>query len=502
MSQIQEQLRDFQRPTNPKDLYIFLFLATGENIPAARICPDHQTPWEFCQAAFFDKYPSIMAIGPRGGTKTRTIAKLITAQLYFLDGVEIANVGAIEKQAKKCYRYVADFLDRSCPQRLVKSLRSETRLDNGSMYEQLVGTVSGVNSPHPTKLFVDEVELMRPEVLEELMMVPTTNKMMGIPSSLVLTSTRKYSFGTVQGLLDNKAGGFQPFIWCYKEVAENCGVERRGSKPKKFVIKDYMDLDEAYQPKEKEITAWSNCGKCPLLPTCKGSLARAAGFYSIDDLIRVFTRTNIETWVQQMECRKTSTLGRVYPTYDEAVHKGDYPYNANLPIDVCMDYGFSEPAAVGFWQEDEDTGDVFRIGEIYESGLTTGALAARIKKALKQWKLEWDDVRYGIGDSEQAQQIADLQEYGIYVEAMKKGTIQAGLNIVRGYMRTSDGKILLHVDNSCEHFNREAQGYRYKLGPDGKPTEVPVDKNNHTLDEARYYLTYLATHGAPNILVI
>ena len=502
-TELREKLANYPRPVTPHELYVFMYLmAGGENIPSVAVCPDHQTPWDLCESAFFNKHGSLLAIGPRGGGKTRTLAKLVGAELFFVDGVEIANVGAIEKQAGKCYRYVETFLKTACPQRLVRAIRSETRLDNQALFEQLVGTVSGVNSPHPNKLRVDEVELMKREVLEELMMVPTSNKQRGIPSNLILTSTRKYNSGTVQHLLDQKDNDLVPFVWCYKEVAENCGLERRGSGRKRYVIKDYYNAAEDGEYKTIEVEAWSNCGSCPLLPSCRGDLARSQGYYAIEDLIRVFRRVNISTWIQQMDCRRALTTGLVYPQFDEATHTGDYPYNPELAMDISLDFGFSNPAAVGFWQEDEDSGVAYLVDEIYESGLTTEALANRIKEVLKKYKLTPDHLRYGLGDSEQAQQIADLRDHGIHLEAVKKGTIVSGLDAVRRYLHSFEYGVRIRIDRGCVNHINEIKKYRNKTGPDGQPSENPVDRDNHGMDELRYYITFLESSGEPNILLL
>lgn len=944
MGAIQEAIARLPKPVTPQDLYLFLYLATGENIPHKAVCRDHQTPWDMTVKAFFNQSGSILGIGNRKGSKTRSVAKLVLAELKFIDGVEIASVGAIEKQANKCFRYVDSFLKRACPDEVVKALRSETRLTNGSSYEQLVGTISGVNclvgstlidcprdldkypkgvpiqelvgqeihtygydigndrfglykaknirktgssvpvfkvtfswktpgsgkshvesvtgtqehpmllksgeykplgelkpgdslqpfysglytvdslrfgkdklpgrwvrssknkypdehrfvcselfgdippgvevhhlnhnhqdntpsnlvlmtkedhhihhfgsdyqahitelslkkmsmsktknkvfpvwqnkafleaeiakgkslrqidrelgtsavekwakifglkskqqllleeqhqakclrveaaktrvatdkrsvyykapykdrewlsaevltgkspaeiaancavltetiqewldkfsipwqklspssqqvrdkiraatlrryqdpeqrkassetakrrantpeyraylsqmqrnrwakhnacktadmavdgnhkvvsvefagyedvydmevdvvhnfiangvvvhnSPHPHRLRADEVELMKREVLEELLLVPTSDEERGIPRSTILTSTRKYTYGVVQSIIDDPDSDFEVLIWCYKEVSQPCKESRRGSGKRKYIIKDHHNTDETGAPAEKEIIAWSNCGSCALLPSCRGDLAYSEGYLPIDDLIKDFKSVNINTWIQQMECRKASTAGKVYPQFDEAVHTDLFQYNANYPLDISVDFGHQNPTCVGFWQENEDTGQVWMIDEIYESGLTTDRLAEKIKHKLDKWRLSPDDIRYGIGDSAQAQQIADLTGYNIHLEPVNKGSLQAGLDKVRRYLSSlaHGARIKIHKNN-CPHTIKEMKNYHYKrTSVLGVITEEPVKKDDHSMDQLRYYITHIESMSNPGLVLI
>jgi hypothetical protein len=504
MGNLQETIAKLPKPITPQDLYLFLYLATGENVPHKAVCRDHQTPWDLIVKAFFNKSSSILGIGNRKGSKTRSVAKLILAELKYVDGVEIASVGAIEKQANKCYRYVDAFLKRACPNDVVKAIRSETRLLNNSSYEQLVGTVTGVNSPHPHKLRADEVELMKQEVLEELLLVPNSDDAHGIPRNTILTSTRKYTYGIVQSIVDDKDGDFEVLIWCYKEVAEPCKESRRGSGKRKYIIKDYYNVDDTGAPAEKEIIAWSNCGKCPLLPSCRGDLAYAEGYLPIDDLIKDFKSVHINTWIQQMECRRVSTVGKVYPQFDEAVHCKNFGYQSSLPMDISVDFGHQNPNCVGFWQENEETGELFMLDEIYEAGLSTDRLAEKIKRKLDQWGLTPDDLRYGIGDSAQAQQIEDLKGYGVYLEPVNKGSVPAGLDKVRRYLSSLAHGVRLYIHrNNCPNTIREFKNYHYKrVSLAGVVTEEPVKKDDHAMDQVRYYVTYIDSMSNPGLTII
>lgn len=90
-------------------------------------------------------------------------------------GCEICTFADIEQQSNKSYSYIKSFVysvDES-GKKVAKStvegvpLRKETLLKNGSKLEVIIGTLSGVNSPHPQKVHADEVDLQEKEIWRE-----------------------------------------------------------------------------------------------------------------------------------------------------------------------------------------------------------------------------------------------------------------------------------------------------------------------------------------------
>ena len=76
-------------PQTAATLYQFLTALTGEYIPWQSCCPGHTTPWELIWRSYrvdLDQYRKtskrgLIYIGPRGGYKTLSVAKLITSEL-------------------------------------------------------------------------------------------------------------------------------------------------------------------------------------------------------------------------------------------------------------------------------------------------------------------------------------------------------------------------------------------------------------------------------------
>src|SRR5207253_342130 len=83
---------------------------------------------------------------------------------------------------------------------VISSLRSETVFANGSKVKIIAGTYHGMNSPHPNKVRIDEIELMPWVVLQEGLQMSIERD--GWKAQDTLTSTRKFQKGTMQRMLD------------------------------------------------------------------------------------------------------------------------------------------------------------------------------------------------------------------------------------------------------------------------------------------------------------
>lgn len=155
-------------PQNDDELWEYILSEYGFAIPREAICHDHVSPFQAIADVYFSRILDTVLIGPRGGGKTLALA-IIDHLLVAHFGIEIANVGAIEEQAKKCYSYFEKFcLLPQFRNALVKPpMLSKTYLKNGGFLEIMPGTMNRVNSPHPNRAHLDEIELMDPKIIEE-----------------------------------------------------------------------------------------------------------------------------------------------------------------------------------------------------------------------------------------------------------------------------------------------------------------------------------------------
>src|SRR3990167_5104795 len=257
-------------------------------------------------------------------------------------------MAAIELQAKRCYQMTVEFLSHQFLMGkgiFVKPpTLSETLLWNGSKHAQLGGTLNQVNGPRPNRLRVDEIELMDPRVLGELVMMPATYG--GYRKSILYVSSRKNAAGNVQEMLDSRTS-LPRWIFCWKDVVEKCPDSRSGIMPAK------IDVEDIYLAGNRiTFAGFEGCRKCALAPACQGVAKRAQGRYPIDDLISEYLESTREMWLAQKECRVVERRGLRYPEFDEGLNVGRYEYDPALPCDVTADFGASHATAILWVQED------------------------------------------------------------------------------------------------------------------------------------------------------
>jgi phage terminase large subunit len=148
-----------------------------------------------------------------------------------------------------------------------------------------------------------------------------------------------------------------------------------------------------------------------------------------------------------------------------------------------LDFGYNDPTAC--MHIVQARGEVWHDEAIFERGLDNPGIASRIKAA----GLDHLTV---VADSAEPKSIAELRNLGLTVVAADKGndSIRLGLQIMARY---------------AKHFTARSAGaiaenrlYCYAQDADGRYTGKPVDRDNHSIDAARYvYLKYLGETVTP-----
>lgn len=478
-------------------LHRFIQSICGYRIPTVQVCPDHCAPFDFVADSFFDEVSKFLVIANRNGGKTQNFGILNAIDAVCKPTCEIASVGAIEDQANKCYQYTVSILRKPYFKHLLSKdpMISRTRLDNGAEISILPGTMSGVNGPHPQRTNFDEVELTQWKILMEFMSMAKSSKT--VPSCVRITSTRKFPYGPMQRLIDEKdERNFKMYMWCIWETIERCPDSRSGTVPCYVMLPekksqtftpvkvlssnkdDYMKefpLDVIQKNREK----YTGCLACPLIEVCQTKAKRSDGYYDIKDTIDKFTGMDRSTWDAQWECKKPGRDGLVYTEFDETVHvipQENFKFNPEFPTYAAQDWGYEDPAATPFIQF-LPNGDAVIFDEIYERRKQTPVL---IKHYLKPAQDKYQaDVWFA--DPENPDAIAQLEDAGIPVEGAVK-ELENGIELVRGWLRTADGYVRLYVTSNCVNTIKEFNSYRY---PE-KGGNKPVDKDNHLMDGIRY----------------
>jgi hypothetical protein len=493
--------------SNDNDL-LFKFCKNilGYHIPRKKVCPDHVAPFDFVSDSFYDRKSKFLVVANRNGGKTQNFGIINGLDATCKKRCEIASVGAIEDQAKKCYKYTTDIIKKPYFKHLLDTEPriSLTELNNGSEISVLPGTMAGVNGPHPQKTNFDEVELTQWKILMEFLSMAKSTK--DVPATTRITSTRKFSHGPMQRLIDEREKrGFNFYMWCIWETIEACSDARSGVVPTTLVIPDSKndqlhhhtvyshnkdDHGKAYgidiirTNREK----FTGCLACPLVEVCLTKAKHSDGYYDLKDTIDKFTGLDRETWDAQWECKKPGKSGLVYGEFDEVVHvisQESFKYNPNYKCIAAQDFGYEDPAGTIFMQF-LPNGDAVIFDELYIRRTQTPVLIQ------KYWlpKQRQYHCEAWIADTENADAISQMESEGLPVIGANKELIN-GIDRVRSWLRTADGYVRLYITSNCVNVIKELNAYRYPENGGNKP----IDRDNHLMDPIRYIFNTLDEIG-------
>ncbi len=185
-----------------------------------------------------------------------------------------------------------------------------------------------------------------------------------------------------------------------------------------------------------------------------------------------------------------STSGLVYPEFDESIHVID-PFE--MPMEwqdkISIDPGLRNPLSAHFYCVDYD-GNIYVVAEHYEAGKDVSHHAKRIKEIASS--LGWHRLSNGyldaLIDSAAGQRtlaanksVTELFfDNGISANPKVNKDMFSGLNRVREYFSARPAKIFIF--KTCPNLIREIKSYRW--GND----DLPTKKDDHALDEMRYYI--------------
>jgi hypothetical protein len=199
-------------------------------------------------------------------------------------------------------------------------------------------------------------------------------------------------------------------------------------------------------------------------------------------------RMTDEYFTQEYLAEFAKFVGQIYTSFDPKIHVRPFEVDENWTFYRSIDFGATDPNAVSYIGVDRDGVNYF-FDELYISDLHTSELAELIKQ-----KSAGRYFTATYADSAAKQSILDLGEYGITgIIPVKKNTrvaetssrqwIIAGINRVQQYLK--DNKIVIHP--RCKNTITELQSYSWRKDRGGDAVNIPEDKNNHLLDEIRYF---------------
>ena len=193
----------------------------------------------------------------------------------------------------------------------------------------------------------------------------------------------------------------------------------------------------------------------------------------------------------------------VYGEFDEAVHVIE-PFDVPREWQdmISIDPGMTAPLSAHWYAADGD-GNVYVVAEHYQAGRTVEEHMEEIERISREldWKRDGSGRLSALMDAAADQHtlqaersVAELfREKGLNVNTRVNKSKWAGIQRVRQYLkprpamdgeRWPRGKPRLFIFKTCPMMIREIKRYRWK----GEGEEEPVKKDDHAMDELRYYL--------------
>jgi hypothetical protein len=463
-------------------LHTYILKNFKTNIPRTKVCPNHDAPFDFVYDAFVAKHKMILAMANRSGGKTWDMSILQTLNSIGNDNCESANLGAIQAQALRCASYIKGFIRENADfQRRLAQDPTATKIlwSNGSLNEILVATTSGVNSPHPSRLIMDEVELIPWPILNEAFsMVQSKN---GVDSCTVLGSTRKFAAGPMQRLVEDASKrGLKVYTWCMMETVEPLPEDPKERQRIFDVFGD--DLPEGVE----------NC----------------SGYYKWSDLIDKYRSLDRYVWDTQWLCKRPDTQGLVYSRFDDVLNfERDFKIDREKlnngwgQVYLFEDFGTSanHPGVILFAYYDKLKQEIILFDELYSVGKPSDVIIEEMLAKLSTHGLTRADIAGWICDPHNnAEQMHRANKgypmMGNYFVTDPSMKLPGDLYIVKNgisHMRKFIDDRRLKITENMIEFRREMMSYAYKKNMRGEYTEEAEKDNDHGPDACRYGLIWL-----------
>ena len=221
--------------------------------------------------------------------------------------------------------------------------------------------------------------------------------------------------------------------------------------------------------------------------------------------IALLESTMDETTLQSRRFgRFAAREGLVYPEFDEGIHVIE-PFD--VPKDwqdnISIDPGLKNPLSAHWYAVDHDD-NVYVVAEHYKAGEDIDYHARRIHEISSAlgWKKDASGRVRALIDSAAGQRTLSSQksvselfyERGILVDARVEKEMFAGIARVKSYLKRGNGQPDLYIFSCCTNLIRELKGYFWGRG------DHPEKKDDHALDELRYYLMSRPHHFEERVM--
>ncbi len=140
-----------------------------------------------------------------------------------------------------------------------------------------------------------------------------------------------------------------------------------------------------------------------------------------------------------------------------------------------LDFGYgADPMTYNRIHYDKKRKKIYIFDEVHEYGLVNSEIVDRLEPIIGKELL--------ICDSEDPKSIQELRNLGLRTVPAKKGkgSVNYGIQFLQGHE--------IIIDKRCQETINEFELYQWKKLRTGEVVNVPVDKDNHHIDDTRYAL--------------
>ncbi len=305
----------------------------GVALPRVAVCPGHTAPMEAFWRAWQGLDSWVIWLANRGGGKTNGLGFLESMEAEY-KRLNIGHVAATLDQGSRMQAYASQYF-RAKPELGVGDIKQKVKLDNGGLIEILPATMAGVNGPHPVKVSLDELDLMKWTVIQQAMSMPLSRG--ADQSALRVASTRKFAAGPMQRVLDGASErGFNVHTWCIFETMERC-TERTCSRCESATSRDRLGKARSF----KEV--------------CGGKAKRSDGFIQLGDVLKAFSGLDWEGFDAEWLCNRPESIGQYYAHYQAHIHEigahnTSWRPSRDLGCILGIDEGVADPNAMVVFQ--------------------------------------------------------------------------------------------------------------------------------------------------------
>ncbi len=457
-----------RRPREADELYRWIVRHTGLVIPRKSVCPHHNAPFDYIQAAYCDE-ADLVVWAPRGGGKTTLGALATLLDIVHKPGCQVRILGGSMEQSLRMWEHLRPMIEEHAADRVQGKLQARgVKLSNGSGVAILAQSQRSVRGQRVQRLRCDEVELFDREVWSAAQLVTRSRtakeaKKFGagarpIRASIEALSTMHEPYGLMQRIVEEApSAGRRVIKWCLLDVLERC-VDRE-------------------------------CSVCPLEQECGGAAKMADGFMRIDDVIAMKRRVSRETWESEMLCLRPSRKDTVFPQFRADRHVSESDWWGGIPaggVQKCLavDFGYRNPF-VCLWIVADVAGRVFVMDEYVSQGRSLPANAAEIRRRHAGFAIVCCDPAGNAVSAQTSRSDVDVLREAGFIVHTRPTRVQDGIDRIKAALEPASGEPTLRIHPRCRQLIKSLECYHYKQ--DGSELPHKDNVHDHCIDALRYY---------------